>query len=453
MKTKIYLTVSAVLLFMHFQTAAQVLEQDSLALVAFYNSTGGPDWTNHSGWLTGPVNTWYGVTVEGNRVVELTLYMNNLVGTIPQEIGILTGLKELKLGHDEGLGGEIPEEIGNLSLLEVFVVCNCSNLLNLALWENHLNGPIPHEIGNLYSLKFLELFNNHLTGFIPSELGNCTNLWELRLNNNQLTGELPRELSFLNQLYYLDVSNNFLEGEIPDDLANVTSYEDLFFNNNFLTGIPPWDNNWFLNALGIENNKMTFEDIEPHFVGYMWFNYSPQDSMELKIDTILKYGNDYNIYSGTGGVYTEYYWYKNGNLLLQSPEADTLSLKNISYSDTGIYYCRAINSLATELTLVRRPVHIGIDTTEGINEQSGKRKNLICYPNPADKQITVTLPVNDEMIMMSILNIYGRCIWMEGKKPDSNSQVTIDLEWIPEGIYLLQIKTTYSEYYKKIIKR
>ena len=35
--------------------------QDSLALVALYNSTDGPNWTNDANWLTGSVTTWYGI--------------------------------------------------------------------------------------------------------------------------------------------------------------------------------------------------------------------------------------------------------------------------------------------------------------------------------------------------------------------------------------------------------
>ena len=39
---------------------AQGIEQDSLALVAFYNATNGAMWTNNTNWLTGPLSTWFG---------------------------------------------------------------------------------------------------------------------------------------------------------------------------------------------------------------------------------------------------------------------------------------------------------------------------------------------------------------------------------------------------------
>ena len=76
---------------------AQVNQQDSLALVAFYNSFNGDNWDNNSGWLTGPVATWYGVYVLNNRVNNISIYDddnnltgsynsgNNLIGNFPPE--------------------------------------------------------------------------------------------------------------------------------------------------------------------------------------------------------------------------------------------------------------------------------------------------------------------------------------------------------------------------------
>ena len=47
---------------------AQVAAQDSLALVDLYNNTNGSGWTHKNNWLTGSVNTWYGVVVFNKRV-------------------------------------------------------------------------------------------------------------------------------------------------------------------------------------------------------------------------------------------------------------------------------------------------------------------------------------------------------------------------------------------------
>jgi Leucine-rich repeat (LRR) protein len=86
-----------------------------------------------------------------------TLYLgwNQLTGSIPSEIGILTNLTGLSLYNNQ-LTGSIPPEIGNLT-----------NLESLSLW------------GNCYSIEYTTEINlsiSGLTGEIPPEIGNLTNL-------------------------------------------------------------------------------------------------------------------------------------------------------------------------------------------------------------------------------------------------------------------------------------
>ena len=72
--------------FLPFRRAsAQASTSDSLALVDLYNSTNGPDWTNHTNWLTSaPLSTWFGVFLDGPYVNSIALQHNNLVGTLPR---------------------------------------------------------------------------------------------------------------------------------------------------------------------------------------------------------------------------------------------------------------------------------------------------------------------------------------------------------------------------------
>jgi Leucine-rich repeat (LRR) protein len=53
---------------------------------------------------------------------------------------------------------------------------NCSNLKELHLYHNSLNGAIPQEIGLLKNLVFFALNNNNFTGTIPPALGNITHI-------------------------------------------------------------------------------------------------------------------------------------------------------------------------------------------------------------------------------------------------------------------------------------
>ncbi len=139
---------------------------DRQILILLHQATGGPDWYGREGWLTdAPLEEWLGVEVddEGN-VIELELYRNHLVGSIPPELGQLAGLTRLQLA------------------------------------SNHLGGPIPEQLGALSNLEFLGLFNNRLAGTVPPELGGLDRLIRLELDGNRLTGPIPRTFLGLERL-------------------------------------------------------------------------------------------------------------------------------------------------------------------------------------------------------------------------------------------------------------
>ncbi len=245
-------------------------EIDSLALVALYNTTDGDHWTNNTNWLTGTVDSWYGVTVDADRVTRVYLDGNNLSGAIPGEIGDLDALTELNLSFNNGLwesgipaeiwtltslrllsltdlllGGNLPPEVGNLTQLERLYlrsnnlsgtvpeeVWTLTNLVGLALEYNQFTGELPAEIGNLTQLDHLYLGASNFSGPIPSQLGNLTNLRELFLNDNDFSGQVPSELGNLISLEQLKLQNNDLEGTIPESLINLSGLAHLDISNN-----------------------------------------------------------------------------------------------------------------------------------------------------------------------------------------------------------------------------
>ncbi|MEO6728330.1 MAG: hypothetical protein ABIM99_00245 [Candidatus Dojkabacteria bacterium] len=127
--------------------------QDSLALVDLYNSTNGPGWVNDSNWLTkAPLGSWYGVTVENQRVIRLLLPNNKLIGNLPVTLG-------------------------NLSAISV-----------LAVNINQLSGNIPSSLNNLINLGFLDLSNNQYSGsFPPNMFSNLPALIVVSIHHNQFT--------------------------------------------------------------------------------------------------------------------------------------------------------------------------------------------------------------------------------------------------------------------------
>lgn len=180
---------------------------DRDVLIALYDATNGDNWTNHTNWCSDkPLSEWYGVTLDYSqeRVQYIHLSYNNLVGSIPEEIGNLTELYTLDLSGNT-LTGEIPSSIGNMHILGYLYLNN-----------NQLTGSIPQEIGNLSDLRACYIYENQLMGNIPSEFGNLINLEYCYLFGNQLTGEVPETLSRLTKLQTMDFSDNMLGGDVPE---------------------------------------------------------------------------------------------------------------------------------------------------------------------------------------------------------------------------------------------
>jgi hypothetical protein len=101
------------------------------------------------------------------------------------------------------------------------VVYSVEDTDTLFLYVNQLTGVIPPEIGYLTNLTYLGLPYNQLTGSIPSGIGNLTNLNYLNLRSNQLTGEIPPEIGNLTNLIGLYLDGNQLTGEIPEGICDL----------------------------------------------------------------------------------------------------------------------------------------------------------------------------------------------------------------------------------------
>ncbi len=94
-----------------------VLPADSLALVALYNATNGSGWLSQTNWLTADVGSWFGIQVEDSRVTSIQLGGNELTGSVPGELGDLTGLRHLEI-HQNPISGPFPVRLTQLANLD-----------------------------------------------------------------------------------------------------------------------------------------------------------------------------------------------------------------------------------------------------------------------------------------------------------------------------------------------
>lgn len=111
-----------------------------VALTAIYESTQGSGWTTKTNWLSSDsACKWYGVTCDDaqSTVTHLELAGNNLVGTLPTDIGELTGINsEFKL-YSNHLHGSVPSEIGLLTAMTTALYLHQNSLTVSALTRPH----------------------------------------------------------------------------------------------------------------------------------------------------------------------------------------------------------------------------------------------------------------------------------------------------------------------------
>ena len=206
-------------------------------MATFYYSTNGDRWVMNDRWLDGGDECqWFDKSGArspcGPRgdLTTLELDFNNIYGTLPPELGLLSNSLErieLRGGPSTFLQGGIPSEYGSLTKMKAFLVR-----------ANRLTGQIPTEIGSWGRLQQLDLSSNRLLGSLPSEIGNFKDLESLEVFDNDLRGTIPTEIGNLNVCRMLVLEKNLFTGAIPSEIARMTKLQDLVASSNGFTSIP-----------------------------------------------------------------------------------------------------------------------------------------------------------------------------------------------------------------------
>ncbi len=238
--------------FVSCTLVTEIPQDECEALVALYDATDDPGWTCDINWkFTDTPGSWYGVSIRNSHVFEIQLPENEVSGTLPSELGDLSGVTKINLLGNH-ISADIPPEIGNDTSLQYInmgrnqlsgnipaELGNLTNLLELNLWQNQLTGGIPAQLGNLANLKNLNLSENNLSGIIPPQLANLANLEALDLRYNGLSGGIPLELTNLTNLWLFALGDNPLGGSIPPELGNLVKLRVLVLSNSQLVGSIP----------------------------------------------------------------------------------------------------------------------------------------------------------------------------------------------------------------------
>lgn len=173
--------------------------------------------------LQGPLDG--AVLSQLTSLTHLEIESNYISGTIPTELGRLTNLYYLYLRRnsiDIDLTQLLTQD-GNAAATPY------ANIFSLWLDDNQVVGTIPTQIGLLSGLASFSLTNTTLGGSIPSELGLCTDLQRLWLYSNRLSGRIPSTLQNLVNLQVFEIQDNQVTGSMPQEICSAVAQSDYEF--------------------------------------------------------------------------------------------------------------------------------------------------------------------------------------------------------------------------------
>ncbi|KAL3323469.1 hypothetical protein AABB24_037890 [Solanum stoloniferum] len=146
-------------------------------------------------------------------------------GGLPEDIGSLSSLKELKLSGNNF--EHLPRSIAQLGALEYLKLSYCKRLTQLpedigslsSLKELKLGGNnfehLPRSIAQLGALEYLELSDCKRLTQLPEDIGSLSSLKELKLGGNNFE-LLPQSIAQLGALQTLDLSRCMRLTQLPE---------------------------------------------------------------------------------------------------------------------------------------------------------------------------------------------------------------------------------------------
>ncbi|KAI4369264.1 hypothetical protein MLD38_017724 [Melastoma candidum] len=140
----------------------------------------------------------------------VTLYAGgaNVMGTLPDFLGSLPSLQNLRLSYNN-ITGPLPASFKG------------SGIQNL--WLNNQDLGMEGRIDVLAGMSQLQqvwLHKNKFSGPIP-DLSGCGSLFDLQLRDNNLAGVVPSNLMSLPSILNVSLDNNKLQGPMPDNPKNI----------------------------------------------------------------------------------------------------------------------------------------------------------------------------------------------------------------------------------------
>ncbi|KAK4592350.1 hypothetical protein RGQ29_016761 [Quercus rubra] len=157
----------------------------------------------------------------GENVIEKVHHVSfDLVDSSRQFSILIPNKRKIRTILAASVGGKL----GNLTCDALISNFNYLRTLDLSELNLHV---VPHSIGELKHLRYLDLSKNYNIEFLPNSITKLLNLLILKLTECDSLKELPQRLKNLVNLRHLDISDCSKLTHMPLGLGNLTSLEIL----------------------------------------------------------------------------------------------------------------------------------------------------------------------------------------------------------------------------------
>ncbi|SHG04791.1 leucine-rich repeat domain-containing protein [Pedobacter caeni] len=150
------------------------------------------------------------------RQLETLNFTSTKISSIPENIGMLSKLKQLILGYGGGIYS-LPESFGDLESLEYFK-CTAIGLEY-----------IPESFSKLKKLKYLEANLNPIQR-LPSKIGDLSNLEVLLVSTAENIPASISKLRNLRRMYFTTKTENSV---LPDDFGSLSALDTLIMEGKY----------------------------------------------------------------------------------------------------------------------------------------------------------------------------------------------------------------------------
>jgi hypothetical protein len=410
--------------------SASTAQLDSLGVVAFYNSTGGPNWTNNTHWLTSaPLANWFGLTVSGGRVTDINLPNNNLISAnISDSLNLLTAAQSFNFSHNK-LSGLISSLLALSPTMQIDLTYNYFDFRIEYLVRHHNVVSYPQSVGvpmryHIHpandSITFYPVTYSPSGLIISSQIDRIAdgNTTVVAINTDPICNLIFDSLTVPN------LPGSYYANMVDDACAYAPGNWSLYLNSDTIT---------IGSTLPI--NFIDFNGNISHNTALL--NWQTAGGMDASYFDIQR-SADGRLFNDMGKV----------------TAGNSNAVQNYQFTD----HLSALNPLPKTLYYRLKEVDkngsVAYSRTLPLNTSSYGEASLSVYPNPVKDLLHITLNNVTGSFSLIITNVEGkRLLTKQFAGAGLNNIVTLNTSGLAAGIYFLRVEGSGKTIVGKFIKQ